>query len=124
DDVGPGSAHRDEMAALDPRSAECDELVVREKLYLRSIARLEATLQDMILDRDGLVRENAALRHTLDALHASAAGRLLVFARGALAHILPVGTRRRQVFTAALQRITRRLPAGARRGRVLDPRTS
>jgi hypothetical protein len=73
---------------------------------------------------DGLVRESAALRHTLDAAHASVAGRLVAFARSLLAGVLPPGTRRRQVFTAVLAHVTSRLPAGSRPRKVLDPRTS
>jgi hypothetical protein len=121
DHLVPGSLHRREVAAL---SAECHELAAREKLYLRSIARLESSLQDVALDRDGLVRESAALRHTLDAAHASVAGRLVAFARSMLAGLLPPGTRRRQVFTAVLGHVASRLPAGSRPRKVLDPRTS
>jgi hypothetical protein len=111
----------DRVAAL---STECHELAAREKLYVRSIARLEASLQDVALDRDGLVRESAALRHTLDAAHASVAGRLVAFVRSMLAGLLPPGTRRRQVFTAVLGHFASRLPAGPRPRKVLDPRTS
>src|SRR6185503_3352456 len=92
----------------------------REKLYLRSIARLEATVQDMALDREGLVRETQALRHALDAVNASAAGRLVAFARSAVARVLPPGTRRRQVFTAAVGHVASRLPGGSRPRKVLD----
>jgi len=99
-------------------------LASREKLYLRSIARLEATVQDMALDRDGLVRETHLLRHTLDAVHESAAGRLVAFARSMLAVFLPPGTRRRQAFTAAVGYMASRLPGGSRPRKVLDPRTS
>jgi Sulfotransferase family len=119
--LAAGGSHRLELPALD---AERHELAAREKLYLRSIARLEATLQDLALDRDGLVRESHALRHTLDAVHASAAGRLVAFARSVLAGVLPPGTRRRRVFTAALGHVASRLPAGPRPRKVLDPRTS
>jgi hypothetical protein len=116
--LAKGAAYREEAAL----PAECGERRLREELYVRSIARLEASLGAMTLDRDALVRESEALRRSLHAVRTSAAGRLVGFARWLLAHVLPPGTRRQQVFTAAAGSVARRLPPGP--PEVVGPRTS
>ncbi len=105
-------------------SARCNELALRERRSLQSIASLESALRAMTLDRDGRAREGAAARQALLEIHSSCAGRLVMFARGVIVDVLPPGTRRREVFNAILRRIARRLPSRRGPRPAVDPRTA
>lgn len=101
-------ANQARAATIAALSAERDELALRERRALASIASLESDLRALGLDRDAQAGAATVARQALEEIHTSSAWRLVTFARKVIDALLPAGTRRRRAYKAILWRIARR----------------